>query len=333
LVAVAEKHAHALLFVLYVLNHIMIYNYQQWKHFRHKICAEMACIPFQAVSRAESSTSAQAKRMEDRIVMALEEIKRRGYVSRDLAEAENSAIASALAAPDRHIASYIQDARSFNGRYVCADLFKETFAIYASSKESKGRYNGAVHNSAAVLAAEQFRRMLADDLHPDRDKAIFLTGSPGAGKTSSILASGELDPDTRVIFEGQLSNPATSIEKIQQALDAGLHIKIMVVHPLPENALDNTLKRYYQDGRGASIEVMAGIQGRLPASLEAVHDKFGDAVSLTIFDRRDFSDRNARHQAASSANTPVGYTTGIACSLRRVPLRPAFPVTAIRVCR
>ena len=220
--------------------------------------------------------------------MALEEIKRRGYVSQDLVAVEDAAIASVMADPENHINAYKQDERSFNGRYVCADLFKETFASYSVSRESRGRYNGAVHNSAAVLSAEQFRRTLADNGHPERDKALFLTGSPGAGKTSSILASGELDPDSRVVFEGQLSNPKTSIEKVQQALDAGLKVNVVVVHPLPENALENTLKRYYQEGRGASIDVMASIQGGLPASLEAIHDKFGDAVALTIIDRRDF---------------------------------------------
>ena len=236
----------------------------------------------------KAANVSESESLKPNAATTLETINRRGYVSPDLIAAENNAIASTLADPDKHIAAYKQDVRSFNGRYVCADLFKETFDVYAASKESKGRYNGAVHNSAAVLSAEQFRRTLADDSHPERNTAVFLTGSPGAGKTSSILASGELDPDTRVVFEGQLSNPKTSIEKIQQALDAGLHVKIMVVHPLPENALDNTLKRYYQEGRGASIEVMAGIQGRLPASLAAVHNKFGDAVSLMIFDRRDF---------------------------------------------
>lgn len=221
--------------------------------------------------------------------MALEKIIRRGYSIPDIAEAENKAIESVLSNPDKHINAYLQDERSFSGRYVCTDLFKETFAdTFAVSRETRGRYNGAVHNSAAVLAAEQFRRVLAND-NPEQTKAVFLTGSPGAGKTSSVLASGDLDPTIRVLFEGQLSTPKTSIEKIQQALNAGLEVQVIVVHPSPENALDNTLKRYYQEGRGANIDVMAKIQGGLPTSLEAIHGTFGDAVSLTVIDRRDFN--------------------------------------------
>jgi len=220
--------------------------------------------------------------------MALEEILRRGYTVPDIAAAELNAIESTQFDPDKHISAYLADERSFNGRYVCADLFKETFAdTYAVSTESRGRYNGAVHNSAAVLAAEQYRRMLSAD-EPDRTKVVFLTGSPGAGKTSSVLGSGELDPDIRVLFEGQMSNPKTATDKIQQALDAGLGVHIIAVHPLPENALDNTLNRFYQEGRGASVDVMARIQGGLSESLEAIRERFGDAVSLTVIDRRDF---------------------------------------------
>ena len=114
--------------------------------------------------------------------MALEEIKRRGYVSQDLAAVEDAAIASVTADPEQHINAYKQDERSFNGRYVCADLFKETFASYSVSRESRGRYNGAVHNSAAVLSAEQFRRTLADNAHPERDKVLFLTGQSWSWK-------------------------------------------------------------------------------------------------------------------------------------------------------
>ncbi|WP_347990322.1 IncP plasmid survival protein KfrC family protein [Methylomonas sp. AM2-LC] len=219
--------------------------------------------------------------------MAIEEIKRRGFTSPDHLSVEEQAIASVLTDPEKHIKEYIQDERSFNGRYVCSDLFKETFDTYRADKDSRNRYNNAVHNAASVLAAEQFRRTLADNSVPEMDTAIFITGSPGAGKTSTILSSSDLPAHIRVVFEGQLSNPQTTNEKVQQAIDAGLKVDIVVVHPTPENALDNTLSRYYREGRGAGINVMASIQGGLPDSLEMVLERFGETVSLTVFDRRD----------------------------------------------
>jgi hypothetical protein len=49
-----------------------------------------------------------------------------------------------------------------------------------------------------------------------------------------------------------------------------------------------------QEGRGASVEAMAGIQGSLPKGLAAIHEHFGDAVAFSIFDRRPGMDRAIR---------------------------------------
>ena len=63
----------------------------------------------------------------------------------------------------------------------------------------------------------------------------------------------------------------------------------MAVHTKPEQALDNTFKRFDNEGRGASIGVMADIQGKTPDSLEKIRDHFGDKVALKVVDRtKDF---------------------------------------------
>jgi len=221
--------------------------------------------------------------------MPLEPIKRKGYTQKDRAEVEESVAAAVEADPDYFIEMYVNDRRSFTGRYVAADLFKETFWQYRESRESRNRYNAPVHNSAAVLSGEQFRRMLKCAKCPERDVAVFLTGILGAGKTSSVLSGGELPNHYRVIFEGQLSNLDTTTEKLEQAIAANLKPLIIVVHTLPEHALKNTIKRFYEEGRGASINVMSAIQGGLPGSLGEMHRFFGNKVSLIVQDNRDMS--------------------------------------------
>jgi hypothetical protein len=239
--------------------------------------------------------------------MPLEPIRRRGAQEADRAEVESAVIAAVEANPEPFLAAYQAHPSSFGGRYVCADLFKETFPEYAASPEARGRFNGVVHNAAAVLSSEQFRRVVADTSEPDRDTAIFLTGIPGAGKTSFVLAGGDLDPATRVIFEGQLVNPATSIEKIGQAIEAGLKPVVLAVHPRPEDALANTFRRFTETGRGAGIGVMADIQGGLPEGLRAIERAFGDAVQLVVVDVRD----RARPQQHTGWNSlPVLQTEG-----------------------
>lgn len=221
--------------------------------------------------------------------MSIEPIRRLPFNDSDRGGVQDDAIKAVEADPDALIAAYIADPKSHSGRYIAADLFKEHFPAFNESKDSRNRYNTPVHNSAAVLSAELFRRRLAAD-EPERDTVIFLTGVPGAGKTSSVLAGGQLPDDCRLVFEGQLSKPAPTLEKIQQALDAGLRPVIIAVHTKPENALDNTLIRFEEYGRGASINVMADIQGNLPDSLKAVHEQFGDQVQLIVRDYRDRRD-------------------------------------------
>ena len=221
----------------------------------------------------------------------LETIRRNGYPQADRAAAEEAVASAVEENPARFIEEYVSDERSLGGRYIAADLFKETFPEYRASKQSRNRYNNPLHNSAAVLSAELFRQRLSSSGQPHldacQDTVLFLTGIPGAGKTSSVLAGGRLPEHIRCVFEGQMSNPVTTFDKIQQVLDAGLKPIIIAVHARPEDALQNTFKRFKEHGRGASINVMANIQGGLPASLAAVHARFGDQVALQVNDYRD----------------------------------------------
>ena len=217
----------------------------------------------------------------------LEPIKRQTFEQPDRQAVQDAVIEAVQTNPEQFLRTYVADERSYGGRYISADLFKEKFAQFDESKETRNRYNTPVHNAAAVLASEQYRRAVADNSEPQRDTVVFLTGVPGAGKTTSVLRDRQFPDDYRAIFEGQLSRPAPTIAKIQQALDAGLKPQIMAVHALPEKALENTLQRFNEYGRGAGISVMAEIQGGLPDGLLEVQKHFGDKVELCIADYRD----------------------------------------------
>ena len=219
-------------------------------------------------------------------IMALEGISRRSYPEPDRNEVQERIARAIEADPEPFFARYLDNPQSFEGRYVCSDLFKETFPEFSASPAARARYNNPVHNSAAVLASEQFRRMVENNPHPEQDTVIFLTGVPGAGKTTAVLTNDRMDANTRVVYEGQLARPATVILKIQQVLDAGMTPLIVAVHTPSELALVNTLKRFEREGRGASIEAMASIQGGLPEGLAVIQEHFGDAVRFQLFDRR-----------------------------------------------
>jgi hypothetical protein len=81
--------------------------------------------------------------------MPLKLIQRKGYKQPDRAIVEESVAAAVETNPEHYIDKYLADEQSFGGRYVAADLFKETFEQYSASKDARNRYNASVHNSAA----------------------------------------------------------------------------------------------------------------------------------------------------------------------------------------
>src|SRR5450631_4526968 len=132
--------------------------------------------------------------------MLLEPIVRRSFSQADHADVQERIAQAVERDPEQFLARYVSDPRSFSGRYVNSDLMKETFDDYCQSRETRNRYNAPVHNAAAVLASEQYRRAISDISDPIRDTAIFLTGIPGAGKTTYLLRAGELPPYVGVLY-------------------------------------------------------------------------------------------------------------------------------------
>jgi hypothetical protein len=61
----------------------------------------------------------------------------------------------------------------------------------------------------------------------------------------------------------------------------------LIVHTKPEIALENAIYRLETVGRGASIESIASIHGKLSEGLNAIKEKFGMDVGLQIFDKRE----------------------------------------------
>lgn len=144
-----------------------------------------------------------------------------------------------------------------------------------------------MHNTAAALAGHYFFQSLEKKEAPERDTVVFITGIPGAGKTSAISSNKtELLTKYKLVFEGQLANVETSLPKIQAVLDAGLTPLIKVVHANPEIALQHTFNRFNELGRGAGINIMAIIQGSLPNGLQTLYEEVGELVKLEIFDSR-----------------------------------------------
>lgn len=97
-------------------------------------------------------------------------------LSPELRNLEEYFISEAENHTEKYLQKYIEISSSFNGNYICSDLFKETFDIYRESIENKKKYAEIVHNSAAVLANEILHQKAKEE---KIKKCIFISGVPG----------------------------------------------------------------------------------------------------------------------------------------------------------
>ncbi len=187
---------------------------------------------------------------------------------------------------ERLLKKYCELPASMNGRYINSDLFKEIFDEYNSSPAHRTVFNVPVHNSAAVLANELFKRKVAEKIYNGINSVLFITGIPGAGKSTSIKTNKIDLEDYKVIYEGQLSTYEQAKEKIQLCVDMGCDVTVYSFHQKPEVALKNTFSRFNSIGRGASITAMSTIQGNLGESIEKLQNDFGKDVTFCVIDLR-----------------------------------------------
>lgn len=109
---------------------------------------------------------------------SVEPIGRRPFAQAERAQVQERYATAAEARSGRLFRSYADDPRSFRGRYVAADLFKEQFADYRASRDNRYLFNTPLHNTAAVLASEWLRRTIeGPSISGKRENALALAGA------------------------------------------------------------------------------------------------------------------------------------------------------------
>lgn len=195
-----------------------------------------------------------------------------------LIDAEAYIIKDAEENEEAHIEKYNELESSHNGKYICADLMKETFPIYTESVESRKIYSGVIHNSCACLAAEAFERQVKN---PEIERCIFLAGVPGAGKSyliQSLEFTNQLGNNT-MVYEGDITTPSIK-EKMQMLKDQDKDIMLLIVNPTIELAQSNAIRRHFEIGRGASSQTMARIMSKLPNAVKELNEEFDLTVGI-----------------------------------------------------
>jgi hypothetical protein len=92
---------------------------------------------FQAAPRQQQEARLQSAPQRP----ALPSIQRNAYPEPDRQQAQERIATAIEADPEPFVKAYHQRPDSLGGRYICSDLFKETFPEFAASNEGRSRFN------------------------------------------------------------------------------------------------------------------------------------------------------------------------------------------------
>jgi hypothetical protein len=73
----------------------------------------------------------------------------------------------------------------------------------------------------------------------------------------------------------------THLPKFEAAIVSGLDVEIVAIQVSSEQSLANTILCFEREGRRATIEALARIQGYLPSGLKRIYTRFGDDTGFS----------------------------------------------------
>lgn len=213
----------------------------------------------------------------------LENIWKRGFEDPELLEIEEMCRKKASEETDELIQEYIKLERSRNGNYICSDLMKMVFPIYAENIENRRKYNLAVSNSAACLANEAFRQILR---RPGIKRCIFIAGPYGSGKSFMTQALFEKYPEElegTIMYEGSITTKAID-GKIDYAIEQGIETDLIVLNPTFELSLKNIKERAGRIGRNVKKEDATHVYANIYSALKRLTEKYNN-LNYVIYNK------------------------------------------------
>lgn len=198
------------------------------------------------------------------------------------------------AAISRYIATYGKEINTDNSRELSADYAPGGLdAQDVATIAARLRWSDAVYGPANAFSKELYRRALIRGMPTGLEKrVVFTAGGAGVGKSTAIrkLASvAELVEQAEILFDTTLSTETTALLRIQQALDAGRRVSIVLIYRDPIVSLNSgVLPRAKSTGRVMYLDGFIRTHLEALDTLLKISDlyKDDDRVSITVIDNR-----------------------------------------------
>lgn len=173
---------------------------------------------------------------------------------------------------------------SDGGRIINTDIARELSPEYRADRSQ----SAAVHEPASWFTKELYADKLAE--LPKGSDVVFTAGGTGAGKSSALQKIPEMmaaSEKAGVVFDTNMNGMRSSILKVEQALDAGHNVKVILVDRDPVEALvAGSLPRAMKIGRTVPLDAHLETHRDVHGVMRELQKRYGDnpRFSLDVVD-------------------------------------------------
>lgn len=174
------------------------------------------------------------------------------------------------------------------GNILNTDNARELSLDYVANRSEK---SVAVHEPASAFIRQLYEKQLKQDAPAGKyNEVLFTAGGTGAGKTTAINTKPEYKASAdkaQIVYDTNLSNYESSVQKVEQALAADKKVKIVYVLRDPVSAMfEGAVPRAVRMGRTVPIEVHIDTHVQSLETVKKLAAKYGnnDNVSIGIID-------------------------------------------------
>lgn len=195
------------------------------------------------------------------------EIPRAEVLSSEDRLIESRFIAKLRRDPEAAMREYAAIPDSGNGKILNTDIARELSPEYLANRTK----SAAVHEPASAIVKEIYKRKLAEEPGPgEQPLVVFSAGGTGAGKTTGLELTG-VDRVAQIVYDSNMNSLATSVRRIEMALDAGKQVQILYtfrdpVEALTGGALPRAVRQEREFGSGRTVPVSEHAKTHLGAS-------------------------------------------------------------------
>lgn len=155
---------------------------------------------------------------------------------------------------DAAAAEYAARPDAMGGKVLNTDIARELSPDYLADRTR----SVAVHEPASWFVKRLYERKLST-LEPG-EIVMFSSGGTGAGKTTAINALGLVD-DAALVYDTNMNTLPSSVQKIEQALEAGATVRIVHVQRDPiealvKGALPRAMRQEREFGSGRTVPLV-----------------------------------------------------------------------------